>query len=186
MVYDCRIDNLIAALAAHVPTQKLKQIVQKHRTSELGLLSVGFKLHCLELMPRLDELMVKLWRETTDHKNLYLKEGAVQCWVFPPVGNANTAIAILETIEKAAGIEIFDNPKIQIQVCSPGRLSPKAAAYLTIGVCLGSDVLKDYRFEDLETSFSKARQFYTNNMASEKPRWGRRLALYDAGGFLVA
>src|SRR6516225_3286500 len=63
-------------------------------------------------------------------------------------------------------------PKIQIQVCSPGRLGARRSALLAIGFYLGSDTLRRYTLGDLATSFSENQHY---------PR-GRRLVLYDAEG----
>src|SRR5262245_54466784 len=62
--------------------------------------------------------------------------------------------------------------KIQIQVCSPGRLDARRSGLLAIGFYLGSDTLRRYTLGELATSFAK-HQYY--------PR-GRRLVLYDAEG----
>src|SRR6516165_4269029 len=63
-------------------------------------------------------------------------------------------------------------PKIQIQVCSPGRLGARRSALLAIGFYLGSDTLRRYTLGDLAASFSEDHHY---------PR-GRRLVLYDAEG----
>jgi hypothetical protein len=92
--------------------------------------------------------------------------------VLPPVGSARSAILLLECIEHFIGSTLFSNPKIQIQVCSPGRLDARRSALLAIGFYLGSDTLRRYTLGELATSFAK-HPYY--------PR-GRRLVLYDAEG----
>ena len=104
--------------------------------------------------------------------NYYKHSGASLCLVLPPVGNARSAIFLLECIEHFIGSALFSNPAIQIQVCSPGRLDARRSALLAIGFYLGSDTLRRYSLGDLATSFSK-NSYY--------PR-GRRLVLYDAEG----
>src|SRR6266568_3209659 len=101
-----------------------------------------------------------------------MKSRASLCLVLPPVGNARSAILLLECIEHFIGSALFSNPEIQIQVCSPGRLDARRSALLAIGFYLGSDTLRRYTLGDLATSFTKNQHY---------PR-GRRLVLYDAEG----
>src|SRR5438034_1820931 len=104
--------------------------------------------------------------------NYYKHSRASLCLVLPPVGSARSAILLLECIEHFIGSALFSNPKIQIQVCSPGRLDARRSALLAIGFYLGSDTLRRYTLGDLATSFTKNQHY---------PR-GRRLVLYDAEG----
>jgi hypothetical protein len=92
--------------------------------------------------------------------------------VLPPVGNARAAILLLESIEHFTGYPLFGNRKIQIQVCSPGRLDARRSALLAIGFYLGSDTLRRYALGDLETTVSRDPVY----------RRGQRLVIYDAGG----
>ena len=92
--------------------------------------------------------------------------------MLPPVGSARAAILLLESIENFIGSTLFSNPKIQIQVCSPGRLDARRSALLAIGFYLGSDTLRRYTLGDLATSFAGDRHY---------PR-GKRLVLHDAEG----
>src|SRR5262249_23140379 len=96
--------------------------------------------------------------------NSYKHSHASLCLVLPPVGSARSAILLLECIEHFTGSSLFSNSKIQIQVCSPGRLDDRRSAVLAIGFYLGSDTLRRYTL---------GHQYY--------PR-GRRLVLYDAEG----
>ena len=104
--------------------------------------------------------------------NYYRHSQASLCLVLPPVGSARSAILLLECIEQFSGSGLFGNPETQIQVCSPGRLSPRRAALLAIAFYLGSDTLRRYSLADLETTFTTH---------SNYPR-GKRLVLYDADG----
>jgi hypothetical protein len=94
------------------------------------------------------------------------------CLVLPPVGNARAAILLLECIEHFIGCALFGNRKIQIQVCSPGRLNLRRSALLAIGFYLGSDTLRRYTCGDLETTVSRDYRYQR----------GQRLVIYDAGG----
>src|SRR5262249_49096027 len=61
--------------------------------------------------------------------NSYKHSHASLCLVLPPVGSARSAILLLECIEHFIGSTLFSNPKIQIQVCSPGRLDGNPAPF---------------------------------------------------------
>jgi hypothetical protein len=104
--------------------------------------------------------------------NYYKHSHGSLCLVLPPVGSARSAILLLECIEHFIGSPVFSNPKIQIQVCSPGRLDARRSAVLAIGFYLGSDTLRRYTLGELATSFAEHQRY---------PR-GRRLVLYDAEG----
>jgi hypothetical protein len=104
--------------------------------------------------------------------NSYKDARASLCLVLPPVGNAKAAIHLMEALESFIGCKLFGNRDMQIQVCSPGRLSARHAALLAIVFYLGSDTLRRYKLGELETSFTR---HWTD------PR-GRRLVLYDADG----
>jgi hypothetical protein len=78
----------------------------------------------------------------------------------------------LECIETFTGSALFGNPKIQIQVCSPGRLDARRSALLAIGFYLGSDTLRRYTCGDLETTVSRDGRYQR----------GQRLVIYDARG----
>jgi hypothetical protein len=143
------------------------------RRVEHGRLSVGLKIHrlddgrqCIPLVEALGGAQKIL------EVNYYKHSHASLCLVLPPVGSAHSAILLLEWIEQFIGSPLFNNPKVQIQVCSPGRLDARRSALLAIGFYLGSDTLRRYTLGELATSFSNHHYY---------PR-GRRLVLYDAEG----
>lgn len=77
---------------------------------------------------------------------------------------------LLECIQQYTGCEMFNNRKIQLQVCSPGRLNMRNAALHAIGFYLSSDTLRQYELEDFATTVS-AHYHYR----------GKRIVIYDAG-----
>ena len=137
------------------------------------LLSVGLKIHCLNNGQQFNKLIEDLGGASKVLEINYYKDArASLCLVLPPVGNATSAIQLIECIEQFIGSPIFGNRQIQLQLCSPGRLSARASALLGISFYLGSDTLRRYTQADLRTTFS------SNFM---HPR-GIRLVLYDAEG----
>lgn len=184
MVLDARVESLLKALASRIPEAQTERLLSTYRQTELGLLSVGLKIHCREHIQKLDDFMWELKKEAHEWQNRFVRTEAVQCWVLPPVGCASAAIHIIEALEVAVDIKIFGNPLVELQACSPGQLSPEGAAFLSIGKYLGGDTIKRYGPKDLETSFSSARRRTEDFIIDEKARWGRRLALYDDGGVL--
>ena len=142
------------------------------RLVDKGLLSVGLKIHYLDGGEKILPLIEKIGgRNHVLELNFYrrLKRDAI-CWVLYPVGNASCAIELLEAIEIATGVPIFGNRSVQIQVCSPGRLSHDDVALLVTAFCLMSDQLRRFHQPDLETTFSKDQ----NNTR------GNTIALYEA------
>jgi hypothetical protein len=134
---------------------------------------VGLKIHCLGDGSQFSTLVEGLGgAQKILDINYYKHSRASLCLVLPPVGNARSAMFLVECIEHFIGSALFSNPEIQIQVCSPGRLDARRSALLAIGFYLGSDTLRRYILGDLATSFSK-NPYY--------PR-GRRLVLSDAEG----
>jgi hypothetical protein len=167
-----RIEDLLAVLRACAP-EKANALARRRRAVTNGLLSIGLKVHCLGDGPRFAPLAEALGGAThVLEMNHYKNVNASLCLVLPAVGNAQSAIALLECLETFLGLRLFANPEIQIQVCSPGRLSSRRSAYLAIAFYLGSDTLRRYSLSELETTFT-THSYY--------PR-GRRLVLYDAGG----
>src|SRR5271165_2284826 len=170
--YQYSFEDLLALLHGHAPA-KVDAVALHRRRVEHGYLSVGLKIHCLGDGSQFSTLVEGLGGA---HKildvNYFKHSGASLCLVLPPVGNARSAIFLLECIEHFIGSALFSNPAIQIQVCSPGRLDARRSALLAMGFYFGSDTLRRYILGDLATSFSK-NSYY--------PR-GRRLVLYDAGG----
>ena len=156
----------------HAPA-KVDAVSLHRRRVEHGRLSVGLKIHCLGDGSQFSTLVEGLGgAQKILDINYYKHSRASLCLVLPPVGNARSAMFLLECIEHFIGSALFSNPEIQIQVCSPGRLDARRSALLAIGFYLGSDTLRRYILGDLATSFSK-NPYY--------PR-GRRLVLYDAEG----
>jgi hypothetical protein len=170
--YPYRLEDLLVLLHKHAPA-KVDAVALHRRHVEHGLLSVGLKIHCLNSGSQFSTLVTGLGgSQKILDVNSYKDARASLCLVLPPVGNARSAILLLECIGHFIGPALFNNPEIQIQVCSPGRLGPRRSALLAIGFYLGSDTLRRYTLLDLATSF--ATHFHY-------PR-GRRLVLYDADG----
>src|SRR3974390_1468018 len=170
--YGYSFENLLALLHDHAPA-KVDAVARDCRRVEHGHLSVGLKIHCLGDGSQFSTLVAGLGGsgkilDITRYKH----SRASLCLVLPPVGNARSAILLLECIENFIGSALFSNPEIQIQVCSPGRLDAHRSALLAIGFYLGSDTLRRYSLGDLATSFAEDYRY---------PR-GRRLVLYDAEG----
>jgi len=170
--YGCRLEDLLSLLHDRAPTQADALALQRRR-SEHGLLSVGLKIHHLgngtDFFPLVERLGGTL---RVLEINIYKHSSASLCLVLPPVGNARAAISLLECIERFTGSPLFGNRKIQLQVCSPGRINLRRSALFAIGFYLGSDTLRRYTFADLETTVSNDWRY----------RRGRRLVIYDAGG----
>ncbi len=171
MAYSYRIPDLLVLLRKKVATADA--VVTNARRVDFGLLSVGLKIHCLGDGEKFDELVESLGgRLQVLEVNYYKNAHASLCLVLPPVGNATSAIQLIECIEQFIDWPIFGNRQIQLQLCSPGRLSARASALLGISFYLGSDTLRRYTQADLRTTF-------TWHFAN--PR-GIRLVLYDADG----
>lgn len=148
-------------------------LAAQKRAVRYGLLSVGLKLHCLgeeELFLPLFEALGGQWNVL--YRNVYKGSQAKFCMVLPPVGSADAAILLLECIEHYTGCAMFNNRNIQLQVCSPGRLTGCSAALHAIGFYLGSDTLRRYALEDFATTVSD--DFY---------RRGKRIVIHDAGPY---
>jgi hypothetical protein len=170
--YGCKLEELLRVLREHAPAGADALALQRRRV-EHGLLSVGLKIHYLGNGSEIFSLVERLGGPSRVLDiNVYKHSQASLCLVLPPVGNAGAAILLLECIERFTGCALFGNRKIQIQVCSPGRLNGRRSALLAIGFYLGSDTLRRYALEDLATTVSK----------DEHYRRGQRLVIYDAGG----
>jgi hypothetical protein len=170
--YACKLDDLLAVLRDHAPA-KVHTLDDERRRVEHGLLSVGLKVHYLGKGTDFDALVERLGGAPRVLEiNVYRHAQASLCLVLPPVGSARAAILLVECIERFVGCPLFGNRKIQIQVCSPGRLDASRSALLGIGFYLGSDTLRRYAVGDFETTVS--RDFYYQR--------GQRLVIYDAGG----
>ncbi|MFM9849865.1 MAG: hypothetical protein ACKVP3_22260 [Hyphomicrobiaceae bacterium] len=172
MPYGYTLEDLLAHLHKGAPAQADALALHRRRV-EHGLLSVGLKIHCLGSGSQFFPLVKSLGGSSKVLEiNMYKHSRASLCLVLPPVGNARSAILLLECIEHFTGSELFDNREIQIQVCSPGRLTGRRSALLAIGFYLGSDTLRRYALGDLETTASDDMRY----------RRGKRLVIYDAGG----
>jgi hypothetical protein len=170
--YGYSFEDLLALLHGAAPA-KVDAIALHRRRVEHGHLSVGLKIHCLGDGSKFSTLVEGLGgAQKILDVNYYKHSHASLCFVLPPVGSACSAILLLECIEHFIGSPVFSNPKIQIQVCSPGRLDARRSALLAIGFYLGSDTLRRYTLGELATSFTEHQRY---------PR-GRRLVLYDAEG----
>jgi hypothetical protein len=151
----CKLEDLLAILHDRAPA-KADAVALHRRRIEHGLLSVGLKIHCLDSGSQFFSLVESLGGASKALEiNMYKDSQASLCLVLPPVGNARSAILLLECIEHFTGYPLFGNRKIQIQVCSPGRLDARRSALLAIGFYLGSDTLRRYALEDLETTVSR-------------------------------
>ena len=171
MAYRYRLEDLLALLQTKAATADA--LAANPRRVDYGLLSVGLKIHCLNDGQQFGKLVEGLGGASKVLEvNHYKDARASLCLVLPPVGSAISAIHLIEGIEQFIGSPIFANPQIQLQLCSPGRLSARASALLGISFYLGSDTLRRYTQADLRTTFAS---HFTH------PR-GIRLLLYDAGG----
>ena len=167
-----RFRDLIGVLHTEAPAIA-EALAIGHRRVDQGLLSVGLKIHCLDDGQQFDRLVAALGGATKVLEvNHYKDARASLCLVLPPVGNAVSAVHLVEGLERFIGSPIFGNRNIQLQLCSPGRLSARGTALLGIGFYLGSDTLRRYTQADLRTTFES----HVIN-----PR-GIRLVLYDADG----
>lgn len=170
-------NNLLDVLQDDSP-QQIAMLRTTYKDVRHGLLSVGIKLHVLEECPGISDFLLKL---RSDHygggSRPYMHEKGLHCIVLPPVGSADTAVRLLECIERTSKTAIFNNPAIQIQVCTPGRLDPQRAAILSVVFYLGSDVLRRYELDDLATTFS-------NHATWTNLRRGRRFTIWDGEGAL--
>src|SRR5215216_699378 len=170
--YGCKLEDLLAILHDRAPA-KADAVALQRRRVEHGLLSVGLKIHDLGNGSQFLSLVERLGGASRVLEiNMYKHSQASLCLVLPPVGNTRAAILLLECIECFTGSALFGNRKIQIQVCSPGRLDARRSALLAIGFYLGSDTLRRYTCGDLETTVSRDGRYQR----------GQRLVIYDAGG----
>jgi hypothetical protein len=170
VAYAASIERLLETLHVRAPAKVDALALQKRRVPH-GLLSVGLKLHCLGdealFSPLINVLGGK--RRVLD-RNVYKRSQAKFCLVLPPLGSARAAILLLECIEQYTGCPVFNNANIQLQVCSPGRLSRRHAALHAIGFYLSSDTLRQYALDDFATTVSED---YCHR--------GKRIVIYDAG-----
>jgi hypothetical protein len=172
VAYTYRLQDLLALLQTKAPALA-EGLTANHRRVDQGLLSVGLKIHCLDNGQQFDELIEGLGGASKILEiNYYRDVRASLCLVLPPVGSATSATHLIQCIEQFTGSPIFGNRQIQLQLCSPGRLSARASALLGIVFYLGSDTLRRYTQAEFRTTFE-------SNFVH--PR-GIRLVLYDAEG----
>jgi hypothetical protein len=170
--YAYRPQDLLSLLQTKAPVTTAR-LAADYRRTEYGLLSVGLKIHCLDNGEKFKDLVEGLGGASRILEANYFKDArASLCLVLPPVGSAKAAIHLIECIEHYIGSPVFTNQQIQLQLCSPGRLSARASALLAIAFYLGSDTLRRYTQADLRTTFESS---------FNHPR-GIRLVLYDADG----
>jgi hypothetical protein len=170
VAYAASLERLFGVLHTRAPS-KVEALATVKRGVSHGLLSVGLKLHCLRqgelFTPLIDALGGK---DRVLDRNLFRRADAQFCLVLPPIGSARAAILLLEAIGQFTGCSLFNNPNIQLQVCSPGRLGRRSAALHAIGFYLSSDTLRQYSLDDFATTVSA--DYYQR---------GKRLVIYDAG-----
>ena len=172
MSYAYRSQDLFSLLQTKAPVTTAT-LAANFRRNEYGLLSVGLKIHCLDNGEKFKELIEGLGGASRILDVNYFKDArASLCLVLPPVGSATSAIHLIQCIEQYIGSPVLANSQIQLQLCSPGRLSARASALLGIAFYLGSDTLRRYTQADLRTTFEST---------FNHPR-GIRLVLYDAEG----
>ena len=173
MAYAASIELLLETLHVRAPAKVDALALEKRRVPH-GLLSVGLKLHCLGDEHLFSPLFEALGgeRRVLD-RNVFKRSQAKFCLVLPPVGSARAAILLLECIEQYTGCNLFNNANIQLQVCSPGRLSSRNAALHAIGFYLSSDTLRQYALDDFATTVSE--DYYYHR--------GKRIVIYDAGPY---
>src|SRR5262245_17295169 len=79
-----------------------------HRRVDQGLLSVGLKIHCLDDGQKFGRLVAALGGATKVLEvNHYKDARASLCLVLPPVGNAVSAVHLVEGLERFIGSPIF-------------------------------------------------------------------------------
>ena len=171
MPYAASLERLLEILHARAPAQVDALRREKRRVAH-GLLSVGLKLHCLGEEHRFRPLFTALGGESwVVDRNVYKRSQAKFCLVLPPVGSARAAVLLMQCIEHYTGCKVFNNPNIQLQVCSPGRLNPRNVALHAVGFYLSSDTLRQYALDDFATTVSTDHHYHR----------GKRLVIYDAG-----
>jgi hypothetical protein len=165
--------HLISTLGKRNP-EIAEYLFREGRRIDQGCVSIGAKIHSLNPNDRsFDQLAGELGgTEAVFERNYFRNKEASFCFILPAFGNPEALITLLESLEHYTGSRIFGNKNIQIQICSPGRLSELRSALLGICFYLGSDVLRSYSVAQLETTFS---------VSGHYPR-GKRIILYDAEG----
>jgi hypothetical protein len=170
VAFSASLERLLETLHTRAPAKVDALLLERRRVAH-GLLSVGLKLHCLREAELFSPLITALGGEgrVLEH-SVFKRSEAMFCLVLPPVGSARAAILLLEALGQYTGCRVFNNPSIQLQVCSPGRLHSRNAALHAIGFYLSSDTLRQYALDDFATTVSS--NYYHR---------GKRLVIYDAG-----
>ena len=128
MSYAYRSQDLLSLLQTKAPVTTAT-LAANFRRNEYGLLSVGLKIHCLDNGEKFKELIEGLGGAARILEVNYFKDArASLCLVLPPVGSATSAIHLVQCIEQYIGSPVLANRQIQLQLCSPGRLSARASA----------------------------------------------------------
>ncbi len=136
----------------------VRAVMTNLRRTHCGLLPIGLKIHCVTKNPPGVEGL---------QQGYFTAHNAGRCFNLPPLGNIDAVRLVFDTLQKRTGVSFLDNPDFQIQVCSPGMLSPQNAALLGIGFYLGASTIQRYRREDFITSHQSLT--------------GTRLIIYGAG-----
>lgn len=172
-MYSYSFDTLIKGLKSR-DHDRASYIEANRRKTPFGLLSVGLKIHGFgNHYDALDALFFELGgRSFVFERNMYRKTGKTFCFVLPPVGNSDVAVALIESIERFTGATIFGNPELQLQVCTPHRLDARGCAILGVLFYLCSDTIRRFSLDDFMMTASDD-DVYTR---------GTRMILYDAGG----
>lgn len=177
-MYCCSLEALLSILAAGDDIEGLREIHDlrtEARRCEDGMLSVGLKIHIMpSVRSRFDPLIFDIAdHQNIKHENLGNMFRSSDSWltlVLPPVGNARAAIRLVRAIGRVVGLPIFGSKDTQIQVCTPGRLSPSMCSFLGAGFYLCSERIRSY----------SSKQFRTTASYDDSYRRGERLVLYDA------
>src|ERR1700680_1045576 len=105
--YGYSFEDLLALLHGHAPA-KVDAVARHRRRVEHGRLSVGLKIHCLGDGSQFSTLVEGLGgAQKILDVNYYKHSHASLCLVLPPVGNARSAILLLECIGHFVGPELF-------------------------------------------------------------------------------
>jgi hypothetical protein len=110
------------------------------RPTHRGRLSIGIKLHSKKRFRQLHRSYFHLQKE--------------KCSILPPLGSVSAVGKVLRAFEERTSVRIIDSPDVQIQVCSPGRLDQREAAILGVCFYLGSDTLRRFKKEELNSTHS--------------------------------
>jgi hypothetical protein len=173
MAHAAELGPLLGVLFKRAPA-KADAVAANKNDSRKGMMSVGLKIHLIGNDQPFEELIGKLGGYSVLERNVYRHAQAVSCVVLPPVGNTQAAIDLVHCLEQYTRYRLFGNAKVQIQVCSPGRLDAYRSAILGAGFYLGSATIRRYTVDDFETTVSEGGQYNR----------GRKIVIYDAGGFV--